>query len=91
MASLKLVHFKFFPKYKISNWFKTIWTVQNHFGPEEGHISWLANALSVLLWVQNDFGQVEIIKISPEKSNMNLTKMILDLQKDMAKDFRFGF
>ena len=73
MASLKSVHFKFSPKYKISNWFKTIWTVQNHFGP--AHIIWLANASSVLLWVQNDFGQVEIIKISPEKSNLNLTKM----------------
>ena len=33
----------------------------------------------------NHFGQVHIIRISPEKSNMNLTKIILDLHiKDKA-------
>jgi hypothetical protein len=31
----------------------------------------------------NHFGQVQIIKFSPEKSNLNLTKMIWTRQKNL--------
>ena len=53
----------------------------------------------VLLWVQidfgpsksfwsstNHFGQVQIIKISPEKSNLNLTKRIWTRPKQLGPD-----
>ena len=44
----------------------------NHFGPVP-----IILAGSNLFWsVPNHFGQVQTIKISPEKSNLNLTKMI---------------
>ena len=40
---------------------------------------------SNLFWLgPNHFGQAEIIKISPEKSNMNLTKMIWTRPKQFA-------
>ena len=40
-----------------------------------------------LLWLDpNYFGQVQIIKISPEKSNLNLTKMIWTRPKQFGPD-----
>ena len=42
---------------------------------------------SNLFWSgPNHFGQVQIIKISPEKSNLNLTKMIWTRPKQFAPD-----
>ena len=42
---------------------------------------------SNLFWSgPNHLGQVQIIKISPEKSNLNLTKMIWTRSKQLALD-----
>ena len=53
---------------------------------------WFWTVQIILLWHQlfwmglNHFGKVQIIKVSPEKPNLNLTKMIWAWPKQFAPD-----
>ena len=42
-----------------------------------GRVPLILNGPNLFCSGSNNFGQVQIIKISPEKSNLNLTKMIV--------------
>ena len=79
---VKLCHHKVIPNALSFYWSKMILDHPNNFGRvpivlERSHLFW---------WGPNHFGQVQIIKINTEKSNLNMTKMIWTRPKRFGPD-----